>query len=88
MKVNFLMNPFGPGDVKYSLLAKKVTLRGTTRGIKIESLNDRWLEAMITGPLAGTLRNPRTLGRKASIRNGVRNARKVPYGRLLNTGPI
>jgi hypothetical protein len=82
------MNPFGPGDVKYSLFAKKVTLRGTTRGIKIESLKERWFEAMITGPLAGTLRNPRTLGRKASIRNGVRNARKVPYGRLLNTGLI
>jgi hypothetical protein len=41
MKVNFFIKPFGPGDVKYSLFAKKVTLRGTTSGIKIESLNER-----------------------------------------------
>jgi hypothetical protein len=41
MKVNFFSKPFGPGEVKYSLLAKKVTLRGTTRGIKIESLKDK-----------------------------------------------
>jgi hypothetical protein len=27
--------------VKYSLLAKKVTLRGTTSGMKIESLKER-----------------------------------------------
>ena len=44
----------------------------------MESLNERWLEAMITGPLEGTFRKPRTLGRKANIKNGVRNARKVP----------
>jgi hypothetical protein len=78
MKVNFLIKPFGPGEVKYSLLAKNVTLRGTTKGMKIESLKDKWLEAMITGPLAGTLRRPRTLGRNASIKKGVRNARKAP----------
>jgi hypothetical protein len=78
MKVNFFSRPFGPGDVKYSLLAKKVTLRGTTKGIKIESLNERWFEAIITGPLDGTWRNPRTLGRKANIKIGVRNARRVP----------
>jgi len=74
--------------VKYSLLAKKVTLRGTTSGMKIESLKDKWFEAIITGPLAGTLRSPRTFGRNASIKKGVRNARKVPYGRLFNTGLI
>jgi hypothetical protein len=50
MKVNFFNNPLGPGEVKYSLLARKVTLRGTTRGMKIESLNERWFDAMITGP--------------------------------------
>jgi hypothetical protein len=27
--------------VKYSLFAKKVTFRGTTNGMKIESLNER-----------------------------------------------
>jgi hypothetical protein len=88
MKVNFFNSPLGPGDVKYSLLAKKVTLRGTTKGIKIESLKDKWLEAMMTGPFAGTLRRPLTLGRKPAIKNGVRNARKVPYGRLLSTALI
>ena len=41
IKVNFLINPFNPGEVKYSLLAKKVTLRGTTSGMKIESLKER-----------------------------------------------
>jgi len=88
MKVSFLIKPFGPGDVKYSLFAKKVTLRGTTKGIKIESLKDRWFEAMMTGPFAGTCRSPRTFGLKASIKNGVRKARKVPYGKLLSTGVI
>ena len=41
IKVNFLSKPFGPGDVKYSDFARKVTLRGTTSGIKIESLKDK-----------------------------------------------
>jgi hypothetical protein len=41
MKVNFFNKPLGPGEVKYSLFAKKVTLRGTTRGINIESLKDK-----------------------------------------------
>jgi len=39
--VSFLSKPLGPGEVKYSLLAKKVTLRGTTKGMKIESLKDK-----------------------------------------------
>ena len=77
MKVNFLTNPLMPGDVKYSLFAKKVTLRGTTSGINIESLKERWLEAMMTAPLLGTFRSPLTLGRKAPTRNGVKKARKV-----------
>jgi|688.fasta_scaffold2057571_2 hypothetical protein len=88
MKVSFFNKPFGPGDVKYSLFARKVTLRGTTIGINIESLKERWFEAIINGPFAGTLRRPRTLGRKASIRNGVKNARKAPYGKLFSTGLI
>jgi hypothetical protein len=83
MKVNFFKSPFGPGEVKYSLLARKVTLRGTTNGMKIESLKDKWFEAIITGPLPGTLRSPFTFGRKRIIRNGVKNARKMPYGRLF-----
>jgi hypothetical protein len=83
MKVSFLIKPLGPGDVKYSLLAKKVTLRGTTSGIKIESLNDRWLEARMSGPDAGTFLKPLTFGLNKIIKNGVRKARSVPYGRLF-----
>jgi hypothetical protein len=41
MKVIFLIKPLMPGEVKYSLFARKVTLRGTTNGIKIESLKER-----------------------------------------------
>jgi hypothetical protein len=83
MKVNFFNSPLGPGEVKYSLFAKKVTFLGTTSGIKIESLKERWFEARISGPDAGTFLKPFTLGRKSSIRKGVKNARSVPYGRLF-----
>jgi hypothetical protein len=41
IKVNFLIKPLIPGEVKYSLFARKVTLLETTSGIKIESLNER-----------------------------------------------
>jgi hypothetical protein len=78
MNVSFFNNPLGPGDVKYSLFARNVTFRGTTSGIKIESLNERWFEAIINGPLAGTLRSPFTFGRKRIIKKGVKKARKVP----------
>jgi hypothetical protein len=44
----------------------------------MESLNERWFEAMINGPVAGTLRRPFTLGRKRIIKKGVKKARKVP----------
>jgi hypothetical protein len=80
MKVSFLINPLMPGEVKYSLLAKNVTLRETTRGIKIESLNDRWLEAIMTGPLLGTYLRPETLGRKINIKSGIRNDFNILYG--------
>jgi hypothetical protein len=66
------MKPFMPGEVKYSLFARKVTLRGTTRGMKIESLNERWFEAIITGPLCGTFRSPVTFGRNSRVRIGMR----------------
>jgi hypothetical protein len=61
-----------PGDVKYSLLAKKVTFLGTTSGIKIESLKERWFDAIITGPDCGTLRRPVTFGRNSKVRMGIR----------------
>jgi hypothetical protein len=77
MKVNFLINPFNPGEVKYSLLAKKVTLRGTTSGMKIESLKERWFDAMITGPVDGTWRKPVTFGRNSNINNGIKKDFKI-----------
>jgi hypothetical protein len=78
MKVSFLMKPLKPGEVKYSLFAKKVTLRGTTSGMKMESLKERWFEAMITPPLFGTRRSPVTFGRKKSMSIGVKkDLRKV-----------
>ncbi|CAB4758067.1 unannotated protein [freshwater metagenome] len=72
MKVIFLIKPLIPGEVKYSLLAKNVTFLGTTSGIKIESLNERWLEAIITGPDWGTFRSPVTFGRKSKVKIGMR----------------
>ena len=38
----------------------------------IESLNERWFDAMITGPCEGTFRRPLTFGRKSSVRTGSR----------------
>jgi hypothetical protein len=68
-----------PGEVNYSLFAMKVTLRGTTSGMKIESLKERWLEATMTGPTFGTLRNPVTLGLKRTIKIGVRKDLRNVY---------
>jgi len=45
-------------------LAKKITWRGTTSGMKIESANDRWLLATMTGPSSGMFSSPSTHGRK------------------------
>jgi hypothetical protein len=82
MKVNFLRSPFGPGDVKYSLLARKVTFLGTTNGMKIESLNERWFEAIITGPCDGTFLNPLTFGLKSRVKTGIRKDFSNPYATL------
>jgi hypothetical protein len=72
-----------PGEVKYSAFARKVTFLGTTNGINIESLKERWLEAIITGPIEGTLRRPVTLGRKRSIKIGERKAFNKVYARTV-----
>jgi hypothetical protein len=77
--VIFFIKPFNPGDVKYSLFARKVTLRGTTSGINIESLKERWLEAIITGPLLGTNLSPLTLGRNINIKSGIKKDFKIEY---------
>ena len=56
--------------VKYSALARKVTLRGTITGKKNESQNDRWLLARIAGRSSGMFSSPSTHGRHSPRRNG------------------
>jgi hypothetical protein len=77
--VIFFIKPFRPGDVKYSLLARKVTLRGTTKGINIESLKERWFEAIITGPFVGTNLSPLTFGLNININSGIKKDFKSEY---------
>ena len=48
-----ISQPLIPLPVKYSALATNVTFRLTISGMKIESENDRWLLAMIAGPVVG-----------------------------------
>ena len=50
-------------ESKYSALARKVTLRRTTRGMKNESQNDWWLAASTAGPWVGTFSLPSTFTR-------------------------
>ena len=59
--------PLTPGEVKYSALAMKVTLRSSIAGRKKESEKDRWLLARIAGPSLGMFSMPSTHGRKASL---------------------
>jgi hypothetical protein len=68
--------------VKYSLFARNVTFRGTTSGINIESLNERWFEAIMTGPDEGTFLKPRTLGRKSRVKTGSKKDFSNPYATL------
>ena len=56
--------------MKYSDLARKVTLRLTTSGKKNESQNDRWLLARIAGRSSGMFSSPRPTGRHNARRNG------------------
>ena len=58
--------------MKYSAFATNVTFRLTISGMKIESENDRWLLAMIAGPVSGTFALPSTCGRKISLSQGPR----------------
>jgi hypothetical protein len=64
--------PLTPVPVKYSDFARKMTGLGTIRGIKMESEKDRWFDAMMAAPSAGTLSRPLTQGRKRSRSTGPR----------------
>ena len=50
-------------ESKYSALATKVTRRRSTRGTNMESTNDTWLGARITGPCLGMFSRPSTFTR-------------------------
>src|SRR5688500_8768781 len=64
--------PLSPVPVKYSDFARKMTGRDTISGMKIESEKDKWFEAIIAGPSAGTLSRPLTHGRKRVRSTGPR----------------
>ena len=61
-----------PLPVKYSDLARNTTGRGTMSGMKMESEKERWLDARIAAPWAGTLSSPLTHGRNSVFRTGPR----------------
>ena len=60
----FIILPRGPGVFTYSALARNATRRGIMAEIMMESRKDRWLEATITGPVAGKFSSPVTRARK------------------------
>ena len=63
---------------KYADFARKCTGRGEATGIAIESMNDRWLLAKITGPVRGTLSRPSTRGRYTARASGAMKKRPRP----------
>ena len=70
-------HPRIPVPVKYSALARYPTRRGDMRGMAMLSMKDRWLLAMMNGPVAGTFSRPRTCGRKSSRNSGRRMNREM-----------
>ena len=66
-------------ESKYSALARKVTLRRTTSGMKKESQKDWWLAASTAGPCLGMCSRPSTLTRNRTKKIGVRIALSTQY---------
>ncbi len=64
--------PLIPLPVKYSDFARNTTGRGTMSGMKMESEKERWLEARMAAPSAGTLSRPLTQGLKSVFSTGPR----------------
>ena len=62
--------PLTPVPVKYSDFARKATGRGAAIGMAKESMNDRWLLAMSTPPVGGTLCRPVMVGRQIALDSG------------------
>ena len=70
-----MSQPLSPLPVKYSALATNVTFRRTINGVKIESENERWLLARMTGPVSGTLLEPLDLGAEDQLQEQARAPR-------------
>src|SRR5215471_5656676 len=81
-KKALLIRPFTPRPVKYSDLARNVTLRGSGSGPKKWSANDRWFQARMPGPSRGTLSAPSDQGRNKIARSGPRIALTTQYPML------
>ena len=62
--------PRSPVPWKYSALPRKCTCRRHASGMTIESMKDRWFEAMMSGPVAGTCSRPSTLSRVPTFTAG------------------
>src|SRR4051812_25231582 len=67
------------GSSKYSALATKVTRRRSTRGRKIESLNEMWLLARMAGPSSGMCSMPSTRTRQKKRSTGVSSSLSTQY---------
>ena len=70
-------------ESKYSALARNVTLRRTTNGMKNESQKDWWLAASTAGPCWGMFSRPSTFTRHRTKKTGVR----IPLSTQYATGP-
>ena len=66
-------------ESKYSALARNVTLRRTTSGMKKESQNDWWLAASTAGPCLGMCSLPSTFTRYKRKKIGVSTALSTQY---------
>ena len=65
-----MSRPIGLLLLKYSDFATNVIDRSSISGRKMESITDRWFDAMIAPPEAGTCSAPSTRGRHSVRRKG------------------
>ena len=65
--------------MKYSALAGNTTGRSIISGRYMESMNDRWLDARIAGPVGGMFSMPTTFGRPIACKNGPMTTREGWY---------
>src|SRR3954449_12417527 len=80
-------NPLMPGVVKYSALARKVTLRGISTGMKNESQKERWLLARMAGRSSGMFSRPAIQGRQRRRRRGPRKMNLASQNPTVSPAP-